>query len=81
MNASGTQYIDRPVGEVFAQDGGTLFTHTNEYGRLPLFLRLLAPLIVRKAQRTISKDNLALRDLLEGRNEASRRDTAAAAGS
>ena len=47
------------------KNGGTEFSHYNEYGNLPMFLRLLKPLFLAKANKTIKKDNLALKKLLE----------------
>jgi len=51
-----------------AKDGGTLFSHHNEYVRLPPLLSMLQPLFIRRANRTIRKDNLALKGILEGRS-------------
>ena len=59
-----------PMVDTYAfesRDGGTVFSHFNEYGKLPLFLRLLRPLFLTKANHTIKKDNLELKSILENK--------------
>ena len=50
-----------------AQGDATVFAHFNEYVKLPLPLKLLTPLLLLKGNRTIKKDNLALKRLLESK--------------